>query len=116
MNESEEKPAIAWGIVEVMGHSSYGGVLEEIEQLGAKFLRVTVPENSRHTEYTIDLSAASIFRLRRCSEAAARGHYSDIPNDCRKDRDPIPPTPLLMGGRTREMYGDEDDADGSEPF
>lgn len=116
---AEEQKELVWGIVEVMGHSSYGGVLEEIEQLGSKFLRVTVPENSRHNEYSIDLSAQSIFRMRRCNEAAARAHYSDVPGDCQKAREPIPATPLVefsrMGPFAVDEPSDIDDED-ERPF
>lgn len=112
---TEELKPLVWGIVEVMGHSSYGGVLEEVEQLGCKFLRVTVPENSRHNEYSIDLSAASIFRTRRCNEAAARAHYSDVPSDCQKAREPIPATPLLMGKSLYDPGRDPNDED-ERPF
>lgn len=72
-----------WAIVEVMGHSSYGGVIREVERLGAKFLEVTVLATDRNLEFQVTLSAAAIFRMTKVTESVARKHYSSIPDGYR---------------------------------
>ena len=120
-NALETDQPQAWGIVEVMGHNSYGGVLEEVEQLGTKFLRVTLPDCDRHREFSVDLSASSIFRIRRCDEAIAKAHRSTLPNDVLKLKIGQP-EPALLGfidetpGYRGDIDSDYDDEDDDRPF
>jgi hypothetical protein len=78
-NESQ-----TWGIVEVMGHSSYGGLLREVEFCGQKFLEVTVPaQENLNCEFTMRVSPSAIFRMCETTEEWARKHDSSVPDQYR---------------------------------
>jgi hypothetical protein len=87
--DSAAPSPLTWAIVEVMGHSSYGGAVREVERLGIKFLEVTVPARQFNREFTILLSPSSIFRMRITSEAAARECFCSVPSEFRIE----PPRP-----------------------
>lgn len=60
-----------WAIVEVMGHSSYAGLVSEFALGGAAFVRVDVPEVDSRAGFTKLLSPGSIFAITPCSQESA---------------------------------------------
>lgn len=61
-----------WAIVELMGHRRRAGFVQEVEQFGAKMLRIDIPagEGAWVTEF---YGGSSIYALRPADEAVARG-------------------------------------------
>jgi hypothetical protein len=102
--------------VEIFGHNSYGGVLQEVERLGAKFLRVTVPDCDRHREFSVELSAGSIFRMRECSEKAAREWPSTVTADVCKLRIGVPQSMLDYVEAAEDRDDDDPLEDDDESF
>jgi hypothetical protein len=97
-----------WGIVEVMGHSSYAGILREVEFCGAKFLEVTVPaQENLSVEFTMRVSPSAIFRMCETTEEWARKHDSSVPDQYR-----IRPVAIRQptGGHLPHFAPAEDDA------
>lgn len=60
----------SWAIVEVLGHRTRPGYVQEVEIAGGKMLRVDIP--TPDGEVTEFYSSASIYSLRPCSEQIAR--------------------------------------------
>lgn len=61
-----------WGIVEVMGHRSFGGRITEETIGGTSFVRVDVPETIRQPAFTKLFGAGSIYCISPTTEALAR--------------------------------------------
>lgn len=71
--ETIAAPAPEWAIIEIMGHRRHGGLIQEVERFGAKFVRVDVPgEKDGEVYATHYYSGPSIFSLTPCDEATAR--------------------------------------------
>lgn len=59
-----------WAIVELMGHRRRAGFVQEVEQFGAKMLRIDIPAGEASvTEF---YGGSSIYALRPADEAVAR--------------------------------------------
>lgn len=59
-----------WAIVELMGHRRRAGFAQEVEQFGAKMLRIDIPAGDQMvTEF---YGGTSIYALRPASEEVAR--------------------------------------------
>lgn len=56
-----------WAIVEVMGHSSYAGMVTDFAVGGASFIRVDIPEVDGRASFTKLLSPGSIFAITPCT-------------------------------------------------
>ena len=69
-------PAPQWEQVEVFGHQKHVGIVTEIEDLGACFLRIDVPayvyQRRRYSARVVKVGAAAIFRRIACTEAEAQ--------------------------------------------
>lgn len=61
-----------WGIVEVMGHRSFGGRITEQTIGGTSFVRVDVPETSRQPAFSKLFGAGSIYCISPTTEELAR--------------------------------------------
>lgn len=59
-----------WAIVELMGHRQRAGLCQEVEQFGAKMLRIDIPAGE--TFVTEFYGGSSIYALRPSSEDVAR--------------------------------------------
>lgn len=57
-----------WAIVEVMGHSSYSGLVTDYAVGGAAFVRVDVPEVDGRAGFTKLLGPSSIYAITPCSK------------------------------------------------
>lgn len=65
-------PQPEWAIVEIFGHRSHAGRIQEVERFGTKMLRIDVPGDGDAVYATHFYGGASIFSLRPCTEEAAR--------------------------------------------
>lgn len=69
-----------WEQVEVFGHQKHVGIVTEIEELGAKFLCINVPEyvyqRRRYSARPVKIGPAAIFRRMPCTEAEAQTRLS----------------------------------------
>ncbi|MBC6988987.1 hypothetical protein [Hymenobacter sp. BT491] len=61
----------AWAILEIMGHVKLAGKVSETVIAGAPLLRVDVPSNDKHPEFTRFYGASSIYCLTPVSEEVA---------------------------------------------
>lgn len=66
-----KRPAF-WALVEVMGHQSYLGVVEEITFAGREFVQVTTPAVNGHRELAKLIGSQAIFAITPCTEQEAR--------------------------------------------
>lgn len=65
-----DKTETYWAIVELMGHRRRAGLCQEVEQFGAKMLRIDIPAGDEFvTEF---YGGSSIYALRPASEDVAR--------------------------------------------
>lgn len=102
MAKEGEKIQDFWGIVEVMGHNTFAGMVSQFEFAGASFVRVDVPEiparkdqvwrdgpdgYKRHEldfgpvpAFTKLIGTASIYAMTPCSEELARKTARDLGN------------------------------------
>ena len=68
----EQKPAERYALVEIMGHRSHAGRVMEVEEFGAKMLRIDVPHDPEFTVYTSHLYPPSaLFGIRFCDRETA---------------------------------------------
>lgn len=69
-----EAPAQVWAIVEIFGHRKHAGRISEIEQFGAKMLRIDVPTSEHLTAAFVTriYGGAAIFGITYTDEATAR--------------------------------------------
>jgi hypothetical protein len=66
-----DKTETYWAIVELMGHRQRAGLCQEVEQFGAKMLRIDIPAGE--TEFVTEFyGGGSIYALRPASEEVAR--------------------------------------------
>ena len=77
----------SWAIVEVLGHRTRPGFVQEVEIAGGKMLRVDIP--TPDGEVTEFYSSASIYSLRPCSEQIARDAANEKYGVLRKPVRPI---------------------------
>lgn len=68
MTESEE----LWGLVEVMGHRRYAGLVTQDFIGGVPFVRIDIPAIEGVPEFTKLFGAAAIYSITLFTEAAAR--------------------------------------------
>lgn len=61
-----------WAIVEVMGHQTYAGFVQEQTIGGASFIRVDVPAVGEHQAFTKLLGSGSIYAITPVSEEVAK--------------------------------------------
>jgi hypothetical protein len=101
-----------WAIVEVMGHSSYAGLVTDFSLGGAAFIRVEVPEVDGRAGFSKLLAPGSIFAITPCSKESAYEfcrRYSSKPLtsvDLVAAR-----VPSLPGFRNGDADYEEDDAE-----
>jgi hypothetical protein len=94
-----------WAIVELMGHRRRAGQVKEVEQFGAKMLRIDIPADD--TFVTEFYGGSSIYALRPASEEVARRVASDL-------GDPRPVAPVSYRLPAPEVDDEEEDALGDE--
>ena len=63
---------LQWAIVEVMGHKTFAGRIEEVEVCGAGMMRLDVPAVEGAPAFTKLLSPQSIYAINPTDEASAR--------------------------------------------
>lgn len=105
--------APTWAIVELMGHRQRGGLVQEVEQFGAKMLRVDVPAGDEFvTEY---YGGSSIYALRPSTEEIARA-FAERCGDLR----PVAPVSYRLAApppvEDDDDQADFDDLDDERPF
>lgn len=71
-SEETKTPFESWGLVEVMGHRCFAGLITEQVVAGASFVRVDVPQVGDRHAFTKLLGAGSIYAITPTSEAVAR--------------------------------------------
>lgn len=112
-----------WAIVELMGHRRRAGQVKEVEQFGAKMLRIDIPAGEAFvTEF---YGGSSIYALRPAAEEVARRVAEDL-GDPRpvapvSYRLPPPaPDPLPVEADFDDLdevdFDDLDEVDGPELF
>lgn len=79
MSDTAEKFE-TWGLVEVMGHSRYAGLITEQAVGGCNFVRVDVPASEGKPGFTKLLGQSSIFAITPTTEQIARGMAMNIRN------------------------------------
>lgn len=79
MSETPEKFE-TWGLVEVMGHQRYAGLITEQTVGGAAFVRVDVPAFEDRPAFTKLLGSGSIFAITPTTEQVARGIAQRLQN------------------------------------
>jgi len=57
------EPAPSWAVVEIFGHRRHVGLVSEVEQYGAKMLRIDVPAADGSIEATLFYGGAAIFSV-----------------------------------------------------
>lgn len=120
-----DKTETYWAIVELMGHRQRAGLCQEVEQFGAKMLRIDIPirhpppADPADEEFVTEFyGGSSIYALRPAAEDVAR-LMADRLGDPRPVspvayRLPAPPVELSDDARD---YADLDDEDDDErPF
>lgn len=66
-----DKTETYWAIVELMGHRQRAGLCQEVEQFGAKMLRIDIPAGD--AEFVTEFyGGSSIYALRPAAEDVAR--------------------------------------------
>lgn len=66
-----DKTETYWAIVELMGHRQRAGLCQEVEQFGAKMLRIDIPAGE--AEFVTEFyGGSSIYALRPAAEDVAR--------------------------------------------
>lgn len=74
-----------WAIVELMGHRRRAGLVKEVEQFGAKMLRLDIPAGDEFvTEF---YGGSSVYALRPATEEVARAAAEQL-------GDPRPVSPV----------------------
>lgn len=79
MSDTTEKFE-TWGLVEVMGHQRYAGLITEQAVGGCNFVRVDVPAAEGKPGFTKLLGQSSIFAITPTTEQVARGMARNISN------------------------------------
>lgn len=100
-----------WAIVELMGHRQRGGLVQEVEQFGAKMLRIDIPAgDDLVTEY---YGGSAIYALRPATEEIARA-FADHCGDPR----PVAPLSYRLAAPPQTDVGDRstDEADEFSDF
>lgn len=69
---TEQQPFECWGIVEVMGHRSFGGRVSEQTIGGTSFVRIDVAATERQPAFTKFFGASSIYCISPTTEELAR--------------------------------------------
>lgn len=77
MAETPEKFE-SWGLVEVMGHQRYAGLITEQAIGGCNFVRVDVPASEGKAGFTKLLGQSSIFAITPTTEQIARGMAKNL--------------------------------------
>lgn len=96
-----------WAIVELMGHRQRAGLCKEVEQFGAKMLRVDIPAGEGFvTEF---YGGSSIYALRPSTEEVARSVAERL-------GDPRPVAPVSYRLPPPADAHGEDDLDDERPF
>lgn len=67
-----------WGILEIMGHNRYAGLISEQAVGGASFVRIDVPEFPGRPAFSKLFGAGSIYCLTPTSEEVARGLANNL--------------------------------------
>jgi hypothetical protein len=68
-----QEPDAAWACVEIFGHRRLWGRITEVEQFGARMLRIDEPADAESEEFrTSYYGGAAIFSVTPCTEALAR--------------------------------------------
>lgn len=94
-----------WAIVELMGHRRRAGLCREVEQFGAKMLRIDIPADEGFvTEF---YGGSSIYALRPAAEDVARRVAADL-------GDPRPITPVSYRLEAQAVQPEFEDALGDE--
>src|ERR1700674_1722976 len=69
-------PFEGWAVLELLGHRSRPGFVQEVEMAGTKMLRVDIPISTDDAGQDVVLteyySGASVYALRPCTEEVAR--------------------------------------------
>lgn len=101
---TEEETPTRWARVEIMGHRTHWGRVTEIEQFGAKMIRIDVPQGDQPDApmLTVEYGGASLFGIMWTDEATARKHnkiYEPparyLPAPQREDEDELVDDPLF---------------------
>jgi hypothetical protein len=110
-----------WAVVELMGHTTFAGLVAEVEIAGHGFLRLTVPKCQDRAGFDKILSPGSIYGITPCTEEFARRMAAslrrrpfqliDVPI-----RDPNPALPGFLSGQggTREEEEPDEDFEDDE--
>jgi len=62
----------SWAIVEIMGHSTYAGLVTEQTIGGSSFVRIDVPDTEDQPKFTKLFGTGAIYCITPCGEATAR--------------------------------------------
>lgn len=107
-----DKTATYWAIVELMGHRQRAGLCQEVEQFGAKMLRIDIPSGEEFvTEF---YGGSSIYALRPATEEVARAVAERL-----GDPRPVAPVSYRLPAPSAEdelPFGDDDVDDEEQPF
>lgn len=100
-----------WAIVELMGHRTRPGRVQEVELAGSKMLQVDIPVSEEEfvTEF---YGAPALYSIRPCTEEIARDKagYSHV------DPRPIRPVDYRPQAALAHREADHDDGDDGMPF
>lgn len=108
-----------WAIVELMGHRQRAGLCQEVEQFGAKMLRIDIPapDDATVTEF---YGGSSIYALRPASEEVARACAERLgdprPVSPVAYRLAAPPAPVEDDDDPSFYADDEPDDEDARPF
>lgn len=100
-----------WAIVELMGHRQRAGLCREVEQFGAKMLRIDIPTEGDPQFVTEFYGGSSIYALRPAEEDVARSVAARLgdPRPVAPVSYRLPAPPVADPGD--EYLGDEDEDD-----
>lgn len=94
---SSEEGFSVWGILELMGRTSFAGFISEQQIGGETCIRIDVPKTSRHAEFTKFFGGKALYSITPTDEETARRYAEGLKAQ---------PLPILQATSSDAIYID----------